>query len=500
MTAVHSSRKALHVSLAGSANVYAPIPRSLPVTDASLRDAMEMSRAKDASRRWRTVDINTIFGLRSSRPSLSGAWKQRRPVESDPGGSTLCLVFKSMPIYGTPSARVSPLCLTNELYSLRNTFLAHCWQYGLNVTLEKREALSRGETLGIIHPALVNICQLVGYFLAMPGTWIAKWGLTEGEVSEARAVSRVLDSPESSVHLDATTSMQLHTLFIMYHAIKGDDTRRMTLAHRMQAVYLENPLEIYPDATTSEVFGLPTLAACCPHTPAGEARAAFSRMMTVEIVGMLLFREEPMFDPSLRDTFRLLMVTNATDTEMNFLHAKSALLLLDSRSLVEEWDSDTLESTTWNERYEFLIEHLTSHLSITKTPLLELSFIHPAQILTLKTCILMTLAALANLHALFAPFQPSSRAKHSEAIDNMVLISSSFVAEDYRYFEATISVAWAVALRSVSTGIFLPLSEVNAVDAEFDVDALPEPSQRSLDIIRGCNATFSRLFPFVIQG
>ncbi|KAJ7610117.1 hypothetical protein FB45DRAFT_942775 [Roridomyces roridus] len=436
-------------------------------------------------------DISTVLDFRLQCRRNSG------PVEPTPG--TLYFVFNSTPMYGTPSARVSPLCLTNELYSLRNTFLAHCWQYGLNVTLEKREALSRGETLGIIHPALVNICQLVGYFLAMPGTWIAKWGLTEGEATEARAVSRVLDSPGSSVvHLDATTSMQLHTLFNMYYAIKGDDTRRVTLAHRMQAVYLESPPDIYPDESTSEVFGLPSLAACCPHTPAGEARAAFSRMMTLEIVGMLLFREEPMFDSSLRDTFRLLMVTNATDTEMNFLHAKSALLLLDSRSLVEEWDSAyTLESTTWHKRYELLIEDLTSHLSVAKTPLLELSFIHPAQILTLKTCILMTLAALANLHSLFAPLQPSSRAQHAETIDEMALISSSFVAEDYRYFEATISLAWAVAVRSVSTGTFLPLEEVNEIDAEFDVDGLPGPSQRSLDIIRGCNATFSRWFPFV---
>ncbi|KAJ7609482.1 hypothetical protein FB45DRAFT_1010478 [Roridomyces roridus] len=194
------------------------------------------------------------------------------------------------------------------------------------------------------------------------------------------------------------------------------------------------------------------------------------------------------------------LVTNATDTEMDFLHAKSALLLLDSRSLVEEWDSAyTLEATTWHKRYQRLIENLTSHLSVAKTPLLELSFIHPAQILTLKTCILMTLAALANLHSLSAPFQPSSRAQHAEAIDDMALISSSFVPEDYRYFEATISVAWAVALRSVSTGTFSPLEEVNEIDAEFDVDGLTGPSQRSLDIIRGCNATFSRWFPFVME-
>jgi hypothetical protein len=52
----------------------------------------------------------------------------------------------------------------------------------------------------------------------------------------------------------------------------------------------------------------------------------------------------------------------------------------------------------------------------------------------------MALAALAQLYALFAPFQPESRRRHAELVEEIAAITSMFSKEDFQYLDATLGV------------------------------------------------------------
>jgi small basic protein len=68
------------------------------------------------------------------------------------------------------------------------------------------------------------------------------------------------------------------------------------------------------------------------------------------------------------------------------------------------------------------------------------SFIHEAQVYTLKTCIIIALAALAQLYSLFAPFQPESERKYKDVIDEIANTMNMFVGKDFQYLDTTLGV------------------------------------------------------------
>ncbi|KAJ7694340.1 hypothetical protein B0H17DRAFT_1057467 [Mycena rosella] len=112
-----------------------------------------------------------------------------------------------------------------ELLSLRILFLNDGWEYGLNVSRQKREAMARGDTSGtVVHPIFIPVCHLVGYVLASHST-SARWNHLKGQTAAAEAVQsslilQILESPTAAP--DPLTCVQVYKLLAIYTGQKGD--------------------------------------------------------------------------------------------------------------------------------------------------------------------------------------------------------------------------------------------------------------------------------------
>ncbi|KAJ7921420.1 hypothetical protein B0H13DRAFT_1985385 [Mycena leptocephala] len=428
-------------------------------------------------------------------PTLPSLWGfQEYPEASISGPSENKITLPSLPpldhqIGNSTDFALHPgsaLDRTAELFELRNLFLDHSWHYGLNVTEEKRDALSRGDTSGlIVHPVLVNLCELLGYHLAdrlQSGTFSSQ-GQTEGfQAEQAMLIFDVLQR-ETNV-LDPTTLMQVYNLLGVYYAMRWDLPIFTELFNKLATLVARNPTLLgLNDALVVDPTSPVEPSSSCPQGQVQETRSAFSAMIFIELAVSLVAEVPPILDPSALTKFRKLATIHRRDTELNFLRARSALFVYDTHHLVAEWsrlDFGHPSGTLWTKRYWNLIEDIHAHLNVVNTPSIEVSFIHEAQVYTLKTCIIIALAALAQLYSLFAPFQPESERKYKDVIDEIANTMNMFVGKDFQYLDTTLGVCWAVALRPLlGNEVWPKWDNVSAV--------LPQAeSPTSLSIIRQC--------------
>ncbi|KAJ6470156.1 hypothetical protein DFH09DRAFT_1294366 [Mycena vulgaris] len=389
------------------------------------------------------------------------------------------------PIQGSTSRPALPQDSTvdqeAELFAVRNLFLDHAWSYGLDIPAEKLDALSRGDISGlVVHPLLVNVCQLLGYLMAshLPSeTWLYLEGQTTGEAAQASVIQDALQKTPNT--LDLTTAMQVYTLLTKYYALKGDVITSAQAFDRLGNIVVQNITDLKFDDT------LPSSTVSLPQLSAEETRAAFSGMIWLDLGRMVVVNLSPGLDPSIWAKFRQLAATHQTCTEINFLRAKSALVLYDTRQLVVDWGRWHVghpASTLWEMRHSNLIEDIHVHLNVIDTPVLEQIFIHEGQVLALKSCVLVTLGALVELHALFAPFQPESCRKHSEVVQKVATITGMLSLRDFQYLDPTLALCWSTALRPIP-----------AVKQGGDSSVLPHGiPQHGLDIIREAHKKLSQ--------
>ncbi|KAJ7616580.1 hypothetical protein FB45DRAFT_230464 [Roridomyces roridus] len=411
----------------------------------------------------------------------------------------LALLDASVP----PSLARTVLDKETELYFVRNLFLDHRWQYHMNLTPSKADALSRGDiSSGLIHPVLVHLAQLIGYVIAnqqQSDTWVYFQGQTEGEAEQLRAVTAILYGSSESLarmpEMDAITLLQAHTAFLLYHAMKGDIDMAVRLMDTMQGIILGKSgrecldemgvaCGAFPPATM-----MPS-SSCCPETIAQEARSAFSAVVFIDLGRSLVLKLPMLLDEGIMDTFRRLAAANWTDNEINFIVAKSALFLVDAEQLSTEWApnlSPTAE-TAWSKRYWSLLTSIDAHLKVVNTPFMEMSFTHEAQVLTLRGCILLSLAALVDLYSIFAPSHLAARRSHAGAVEEMARVSKMFGERDYQYLDAWVGTCWTIASR-----------QTFAADSMLDQSEQYGPSRHALDTIRECNRMLGQSRPYVLQ-
>ncbi|KAJ6546201.1 hypothetical protein DFH09DRAFT_1321125 [Mycena vulgaris] len=373
-----------------------------------------------------------------------------------------------------------------ELFAMRNLFLDHSWQHGLDISTEKRDAISRGDISGVIvHPMLVDICELFGYLIASHAsseTWLY---LQEPTHAEATHAARIFDLLQGRPDvLDPVTTMQVHSLFALYYAEKGNVLAFAQLFDRLGGLVLRNLTALgFDDLALAYTTPQLELDFALYRHPCltQEARSAFSGMMWLELGRSVVLKLPPILDPLILAKFRQLAATHRTGTEINFIRAKSSLFLFDSWQLAAEaarWGSGPLASTEWSQRYWALAEDIHAHLSIINTPGLDVSFIHRAQVITFRSCIIMALAALAELYAVLAPFAPELRHKHGEVVEEISGITRVFSAQG-------LSASWAIALR--------PIFDTNASDKPSGVRS----HGPALGIIREAHRRISEATPYV---
>lgn len=190
--------------------------------------------------------------------------------------------------------------------SRRNLFLDNSWQYGLNVTAEKRDALSRGDTSGlIVHPLLLNAGELLGYQLF--NEWYAQ-GVPTG--CGARKAMLIFDALErEDCLLDSATLMQIYNLMGIYYAARGERSMFVELFKKLGKVAANSPALGLDDTLVLDPASYVEPASSCPQGPVQEARSAFCAMIFTELAVTLADRIPPILDISLLTRFRNLAVS-----------------------------------------------------------------------------------------------------------------------------------------------------------------------------------------------
>ncbi|KAJ7472793.1 hypothetical protein FB451DRAFT_1367660 [Mycena latifolia] len=342
-----------------------------------------------------------------------------------------------------------------KLLSLRNLFLDHRWKYGLSVTTAKYQALAVGDSGLVVDPTLANVCELMGYLIhhhSHPEAWLSTNSQT---TAEAELYLSICDKLEGAPGLapDPLLCLQAYTLLVLYCAQKEDLRGILDFIKKGSDLVLRH-------AATLGLEDSPALEWCpqfddsylSPRSVAEEVRAAFSHLIYVDAASRVVLNVDSAVDPGLVEKFRRLAAVYWSDTELNLMRAKSTLFLADSKLLVEEWNRcGGPAPSAWSKRYWSLIEDIHAHINFINTAMVDVSCIpelHGAQV-TLKLCMILAMAALAEAYGLFAPSQPELRQKHREAVTGISTITKGISDADYPYLDPTIGVCWSIASRQL---------------------------------------------------
>ncbi|KAJ7272799.1 hypothetical protein C8J57DRAFT_259523 [Mycena rebaudengoi] len=368
-----------------------------------------------------------------------------------------------------------------KLFRLRDLFLQVAPQYGFSLSLKKLDAIAKGDMTGlVIHPVLVHVCHLFGYlleFLKETGS-LNRFGAEE-ESTYMRVIQGSLNGMFGPTP-DPVTSILTCTTVSAYFFRKAQVDRGEEFLAAASKTALEYDIDlaclgtVYSDKTLDQVQGFSAF----PVNDADEMRAVFSHLINVATVIHLLVKNPLMVDARLVDKFRLLMVCVlknnstcvihsfahsffflqstqvATHVDMNFMRAKSVRLFAETRQLTSTWDGSALGSSSpilWFERYWKLIEQIHSHIALLQPASLQVSFIPDYHNigLALKHSTILALAALADLHAIFAPSHTESSRRYRDALTGIVSISSTLSSDDFQYLGPILSLCWTVATQGI---------------------------------------------------
>ncbi|KAJ7273068.1 hypothetical protein C8J57DRAFT_265349 [Mycena rebaudengoi] len=342
-----------------------------------------------------------------------------------------------------------------KLFRFRALFLQAAPTYGFSLSLKKLDAIAKGDMTGlVVHPVLVHVCHLCGYLvdlLKRTGTSV-RFEIEE-ESRHMRLIQGSLDgmfgpAPNPVISILTCTTVALYFLRKMQL-----DRAQEFLAVASKTVF-EHDIDLACLANVSS-GEIDQEFSVLPSNDADEMRAVFSHLIYVATALHLLVRSSLLVDARLVDKFRLLMSTQvAAHVDMNFMRAKSVRLFAETRQLTSTWDgpaSSPSPPTLWFGRYWKLIEPLHSHIGHLQSAVLKVSFIPDYHNigLVLKFSTIIALAALADLHATFAPSHPESSRRYRDTLIEIVSVSSTFTRGDFQYLGPILSLCWTVATQGI---------------------------------------------------
>jgi hypothetical protein len=337
----------------------------------------------------------------------------------------------------------------------------------------------------VVHPVLVHVCHLCGYlFDLLKQTGTSRFEIEE-ESTYMRLIQGSLDGMLGPAPNPVTTILTYTTVSLYFlKKVQLERGQEFLAAAGKTAFDHDIDLACLGNVHSDEInHGFSVF----PGNDADEMRAVFSHLIYVATVFHLLVKNTPIVDARLVDKFRLLMVCVlknnstcvihsfahsfffiqntqvATHVDVNFMRAKSVRLFAETRQLTSAWNSsasstphciDLLSSTAyysnigqspstlWFDGYWKLIDQIHSHIGLLQPAALKVSFIPDYRTigLALKFSTILALAALADLHATFAPSHSESSRRYRDAITEIVSISSTFALDDLQYLSTILSV------------------------------------------------------------
>ncbi|KAJ7278452.1 hypothetical protein C8J57DRAFT_1577052 [Mycena rebaudengoi] len=392
----------------------------------------------------------------------------------------------------------------NELFSIRSRFLRHGWQYGLSLSTAKWNTLYRRDQSGIVvHPTLVNICQLIGCLLTnhlQHHTWVYHTGQTiaeEEQVSLQLIFEFLSAGPE--IAPDPVTSLGASVYLATYCVRKGDVNGFEAYIYKGGEVVEQNEVALGLAENLPQLEHRVVGDATClsPHRVEDEGRAAFSQLMFFDMIRTLVLKLPSVLNAALFSKFTRMARKNRTCSDVVFLRSKSAMFLVESQFMVSAWNksksSSSVFPTEWSRGYWDLIEDIHAHLNVVNScwtkvyTIPELRTVYPM----LKTCMILALTAMVELFGVLAPFLSESRRHHREAVNAVIRITSTFSVPDYLFLDPVLAVCWSIAQRPVGKGDA-------KVDDNAEVTDRPSETQ-SAAIGRMSNTMLRQAMPVVID-
>ncbi|KAJ7159196.1 hypothetical protein C8R43DRAFT_948132 [Mycena crocata] len=437
-------------------------------------------------------------------------------TESPPQGGSSALNSPS-PFFEMTSPAMVPEAEEQDeelLEHIRKIFLAHRFQVGFSVPDETLEAISQGVIEGThLQPEVLHACQLMGSLFArhlQNNAWLPLPGQSKGEAKQLRLTLFFLQTalPVPLPHLQAKILLSL------YFSIKGELLRaqevlatanKVVVEHKLDAALLQRP------NATAEILSKRTFTPV-PVTPAAEIRATLSHLVYLDLSHMIFLKLPSVLDPELYASFRRIATIPAADAEINFVRAKSAVLMFEAQKLAEQWYRFELGrlsirrlrashsyqlcigddgAAAWQEKYWELMEAIETHRCAINLALTRTVFCPELKIvgLTLKMCSIIVHTGLSILLALFSPHHVELRRKQHDVVAEIVSISASYSEEDCEYLDPMVSACWTVII-----GMMDELALGPDVCPQFTHEF---PAMAA--IIRARSQTLQRVLPFALS-
>ncbi|KAH7887278.1 hypothetical protein F5I97DRAFT_1806245 [Phlebopus sp. FC_14] len=328
----------------------------------------------------------------------------------------------------------------------RRLFIAHGLQLGLCLSNRKLDALRAGDLSGaVLQPAMVHIAHLWGHVL-----WQLKHSVSRPDV-ELRLCNIAVDALTNTFQpppSDTMTWLNAYALMGLYFFRRREICRGREFMLKASNAVLELNLHIsFPlfkeDTRLHSTHGF---------DDAEEQIGVLCQLLYVDKSSELLLHVPPLFNSQLDTEFQAACPPTLCWSGLVILRLGSVSLLHEARGLLRNWTDwgfgemphvfCASHSSPWYTKYWSLLERLHRHLGNLDSLLIRSSFGQESHAVqqVLKLCILVTLAALAELHHLFVSLNPESRRRCTDISVKIVSMTSTFENEEIRFLDPVVLV------------------------------------------------------------
>ncbi|KAK7039650.1 hypothetical protein R3P38DRAFT_2901154 [Favolaschia claudopus] len=345
-----------------------------------------------------------------------------------------------------------PIDIAAELSAMRSIFLNRCCFFGLNINTEKREAIASGDSSGsLVHPILISLAQLLGYALASQDS-SQQCEYLQREARERTRVLALLDAQENlpaDSRIDPLTLVQVYNLLAMYFAERSNERAFTEYTGNACNIALRHGAVLGLD----EMSDLPTLSAVLPQDSLAEGRSALAQLVYLQLAGKIVMKQPLQLPTAIFAKFRQIAMRNPRQIELNFVRARSVLVFGETQELVDEWKTaiqqNNVVTSGWGERWIQFTKCVQLQLESLMAAMSDRIGVHKVQNLLLRSSTIVVLASLAQLYAVFAPFNATARQKHAGIIQVIAETSRTFTPDDHKYFDCTLEVCWEIGAREI---------------------------------------------------